>query len=133
MSEICWNGYTRILLPGNNEQRRRANRRAKNRDREELEKTSEELEGSKIAIEATSNWMYIYEIMEKNSDVKLVNPGKTKAIASAKVKNDRLDAKMLAHLLRANLIAESHIPSKLIRDLRSLVRYRKALIEDRQE
>ena len=100
-------------------------------DREELEKISEGLKGSKIAIEATSNWMYIYEIMEKNSDVKLVNPGKTKAIASAKVKNDRLDAKMLAHLLRANLIAESHIPSKLIRDLRSLVRYRKALIEDR--
>ena len=37
---------------------------------------------------------------------------------------------MLAHLLRANLIAES-LPPKEVRELRDLTRTRKALIEDR--
>ena len=38
---------------------------------------------------------------------------------------------MLAHLLRANLIAESYVPPKEVRELRDLTRTRKALIGDR--
>ncbi len=36
---------------------------------------------------------------------------------------------MLAHLLRANLIAESYVPPREVRELRNLTRLRKALIE----
>ena len=47
--------------------------------------------------------------------VKLANPLKTRAIAEAKVKTDKLDSKILAHLLRADLIAECYVPSKDVR------------------
>jgi len=64
-------------------------------------------------------------------DVKLAHPYKTRAIAEARIKNDSLDAKMLAHLLRANLIPESYVPPREVRELRDLTRTRKSLIEDR--
>ena len=51
-------------------------------------------------------------------------------IAEARIKNDHFDAKMLAHLLRANLVAES-LPPKEVGELGDLTRLRKALIEDR--
>ena len=66
--------------------------------------------------ESTANmWIKTYEAFEKNGiDVKLANPMKTKAIAEARIKTDKLDARTLAHLLRSNLIAESYIaPDKV--------------------
>ena len=87
--------------------------------------------GAKAVIEATSNYRFIYDIFENYMDVKLAHPYKTRAIAEARIKNDSLDAKMLAHLLRANLIAESYVPLKEVRELRDLTRTRKSLIEDR--
>ena len=84
-----------------------------------------------MAIEATGHYRPIYETLDEHMDVTLVNPSKTRAIAEAKVKNDRLDAKMLAHLLRANLVAESYVPPKDVRQERDLVRTRKALVENR--
>jgi len=85
---------------------------------------------AKAVIEATSNYRFIYDVLENYMEVKLAHPYKTRAIAEARIKNDRLDAKMLAHLLRANLI-ESYVPPKEVRELRDLTRLRKALIEDR--
>ena len=60
-------------------------------------------------------WLKTYEAFEKYGiDVKLANPRKTKAIAEARIKTDKLDARILAHLLRSNLIAESYIaPNKI--------------------
>jgi transposase len=52
----------------------------------------------------------------------LAHPLKTRAIADAKVKNDRLDAEILTRLLRADLIPQSYIPSEQIRCLRELTR-----------
>jgi len=49
------------------------------------------------------------------------------------VKNDRLDAKLLAQLCRADMIAESHVPTEEIRELRSLARGRKRLVEKRTD
>jgi hypothetical protein len=46
-----------------------------------------------------------------------------KAIASARIKNDKIDAKVLAHLLRADLVAESYVPPRGLRDVRALVRH----------
>ena len=42
-----------------------------------------------------------------------------KAIAYAKVKSDKLDARMLADLLRAGMIPESYVPGKDIRRARA--------------
>ncbi len=46
---------------------------------------------------------------------------KVKAIADAKIKSDSIDAKTLAHLLRADLIPEVHVPSKGVRDEKNLL------------
>ena len=99
--------------------------------KESLEQFASKYKGAKAVIEATGNYRFIYDILENYMDVKLAHPYKTRAIAEARIKNDRLDAKMLAHLLRANLIAESYVPPKEVRELRDLTRTRKALIEDR--
>lgn len=61
----------------------------------------------------------------------LANPMKTKAIASARVKTDKVDARILAHLLRADLAAESYVPPGNVRELRALVRHRLSLVKMR--
>jgi transposase len=53
-----------------------------------------------------------YEALEKEQiPVTLSNPLKTRAIAEARIKTDKIDTRMLAHLLRANLVAESYVPT----------------------
>ena len=56
---------------------------------------------------------------------------KTKAIAEARIKTDKLDAQTLAHLLRSNLISESYIAPDNVREDRSLLRLRINLVSDR--
>lgn len=72
--------------------------------------------------ESTGNmWLKTYKAFEKNGiDVKLANPLKTKAIAEAKIKTDKLDARILSHLLRSDLIAESYIAPENVREDRDL-------------
>lgn len=45
----------------------------------------------------------------------------------------RLDAKLLAQLRRADMIAESYVPPDDIRELRSLVRDRRRLVDNRTD
>jgi hypothetical protein len=42
-------------------------------------------------------------------ELHLVHPWKTRAIASARIKHDRLDARVLAELLRTGFLAEAWI------------------------
>ena len=83
--------------------------------------------------EATANlWLKTYQAFEKyNIGVKLANPLKTKAIAEAKIKTDTIDARILAHLLRSDLVAECYIASREIREDRLLLRLRINLVQDR--
>jgi len=53
----------------------------------------------------------MYDWLEGEIDgVKLAHPLKMKAIADAKVKTDKIDVTILAHLLRADLIPEAYVP-----------------------
>lgn len=82
-----------------------------------------------VAMEATRGWYWLYDLLEENGfEVKLGHPLKTKAIASARVKNDKIDSKVLAHLLRADLLPLSYVPAKSIRMQRELLRYRASLV-----
>jgi transposase len=84
----------------------------------------------RIAVEATGNWYYFYELLEdKAPNVSLAHPLKTRAIAEAKIKTDKIDSKTLAHLLRADLLPESYIPTREVRDLREFLRYRASLVK----
>ena len=86
-----------------------------------------------VVMESTANlWLPLYEAIDnKHIKVVLANPMKTKAIASARVKTDKVDARILAHLLRADLVAESYVPPKQIREMRALMRHRLSLLKMR--
>lgn len=81
--------------------------------------------GSKVVMESTGVWEYIYDCIEScGTEVILSNPLKTRMIAEAKIKTDKVDALILAHLLRSDMIPTSYVPEKEIRNLRKDVRER---------
>jgi transposase len=87
---------------------------------------------TKVVLESSGLWYNIYECLRKRHlDVRLSNPTKTRAIASAKIKTDKLDAIKLADLLRGGYIAECYIPNKRIMGLRDIVRHRATLVRMR--
>ena len=89
---------------------------------------------ARIAVEATGNWMWLYELIEeRHPDLVLAHPLKTKAIASARIKTDKIDATTLAQLLRADLVPAAYIPSREVRDTRELLRYRASLVRLRTQ
>ena len=61
---------------------------------------------TKIVIESMSSWYWLYDLLTgEGFEVVISNPVKTKAIASAKIKNDKIDSHMLVQLLRTDLIS----------------------------
>ncbi len=87
-------------------------------------------EETKIVMESTSVWELIYDMIEDlKFSIKLANPTKTRAIAEARIKTDKVDADTLCDLLRLNAVAESYIPSKEVRELRDIIRTRKTLVQ----
>ena len=84
-----------------------------------------------VVMESTGPyWLDIYnQLDELHIPVVLANPLKTKAIASARIKSDKVDARILAHLLRTNLIPECYVPSREMREIRSLVRHRLSIVK----
>ena len=57
-------------------------------------------------------------------EVVLAHPFKVRAIAEAKIKADKIDATILSHLLRADLLPAAHAPSHRAREVRSALRER---------
>jgi transposase len=88
-----------------------------------------EIDGeSRIALEATYGWEWLADVLEEAGyELHLAHPLRTKAIASARVKTDSVDALTLAHLLRTDLLPEAYIAPRELRDLRDLLRHRVAL------
>jgi transposase len=88
---------------------------------------------ARAVVESTGNmWIRIHDALEDSGiDVVLANPVKTKMIAEAKIKSDRLDSRVLADLLRGDLVYESYVPSREFREKRSLVRHRVSLVRVR--
>src|SRR5207244_10100943 len=57
-----------------------------------------------IAIEASGTWWWLVDLLEElGHQPVLSNPKQTKAIAAARLKNDRVDAERLALLLRGDI------------------------------
>jgi len=89
-------------------------------------------EDSIAVLESTYNWMFVYEIVKNYvKEIKLANPKQTKAISSAKIKTDKVDANILASLLRADLIPEVYVSSKEVRQLKDFLRFRFAFVRVR--
>lgn len=98
-----------------------------------LDEIARDYAGNAAALEATGNYFTIFDTLDEELDVSVVNPLKTRWIAEANLKTDRVDAKKLAQLLRVDMVAESYIPPEPIRRRRQLVRGRKKLIEQRTD
>jgi len=87
-----------------------------------------------LVVEPVSQWYFYADLMEKAGvDVHLANPLKVKAIASSKVKTDKIDASVLCDLLRANLLPEAYFSSKEVRNWKEMVRFRASLINLRTQ
>jgi transposase len=83
---------------------------------------------ARVALEATYGWEWLADLLqEAGYELHLAHPLRTKAIAAARVKTDAVDARTLAHLLRADLLPEAYIAPRELRDLRDLLRHRVAL------
>jgi transposase len=82
-----------------------------------------------IAIEASGTWWWLVDLLEQlGHRPVLSNPKQTKAIAAARLKNDRVDAERLALLLRGDLLPTVWIPPTALREARELVRHRIQLV-----
>lgn len=94
-----------------------------------------QLPGEKrLALEANRNWYWLVDLIEDMGlPVVLSNPFQTKAIAWARVKTDKVDARMLAYLLKANLLPTCWIPDTEHRNLREFVRFRTKLVRLRTQ
>jgi transposase len=85
--------------------------------------------GTPAAFEAGFGTGWLVELLEDYGFTPhLVHPSRCKAIASARLKNDKVDAAILAQLLRADLLPEAWIAPPPVRQLRALLRHRVALV-----
>lgn len=80
---------------------------------------------SAAVLESCRNWCVMHDWLEDIvDDVILANPYKVKAIAEAKIKTDKIDASILADLLRADLVPSCYVAPRSVRDMRNLLRER---------
>jgi Transposase len=85
-----------------------------------------------VVIESTSiSWAIVDLIAKHAGRVTISNPMQTKAIAQAKVKTDKVDAKVLAQLGAADFLAEVWVPDQGTRALRRRCAQRQALVRER--
>jgi len=97
--------------------------------KEELEEFVRGRKDIVAVVEASTSGMVVYDWLDEiGVNTKMAHPLKVKAIASAKIKTDDIDSRILADLLRGNLIPEAYVPPIEIRDVRGLVRHRTALV-----
>jgi transposase len=83
------------------------------------------------ALEATlfTGWIYDH-LRPRAQELKVAHPAMLKAIAASKKKNDRVDARKIADLLRCDLLPECYMAPSAIRDLRRVLRYRNLVVRE---
>src|SRR5215211_1938333 len=87
-----------------------------------------------IAVEATTGWRYVLEeIKRAGIEPHLAEPAETKSFQgrNKRAKTDRLDAGHLRDLMVIDSLPESWIPPDDIQEIRTLMRLRHSLIEER--
>jgi len=93
-----------------------------------VEVVSEAGPDPEVVMEATWGWYWAADVLaDMGARVHLAHPLGIKGFENRRVKNDLVDATMLADLLRLGSLPESWIAPDSIRQLRELVRYRHKL------
>lgn len=97
-----------------------------------LEFAKELTECDALALEVTTNAWAVTDLLEPFvGKIVVSNPMKTKAIAEAKVKTDKVDALVLAQLLRCDYLPSVWVPDPKTRTLRQLTGRRERLVSER--
>src|SRR5947209_3589783 len=85
-----------------------------------------------VVVEACGFWPAFKQAIEKDvARLVMVHPQRVKAIASARLKNDRVDSATLAHLSRCDLLPESWKADRDTQARRQQVRLRATLVRQR--
>ncbi len=102
---------------------------------EDLELFAASLAGDdRVVLEATGNALAIARLIEPHvGEVVLANARQLKAISHARVKTDKVDARVLADLLAADLIPPVWVGDERVRMLRRLVSRRRGLVKRRTQ
>jgi transposase len=83
----------------------------------------------KGGMEATLFTGWIYDTLLPHASELLVgNPQMMKAIGASKKKNDRMDARKIADMVRCDLMPTCYMPPPEMRELRRILRYRNFLV-----
>lgn len=80
-----------------------------------------------VVYESTVNWSWLHEVLEPLANVAsitLANPFKVRLIAEAQIKTDKISARVLATLLRLNVVPACHIPDAKTRRRKEVLRQR---------
>jgi transposase len=97
--------------------------------KESIEKFLSPFTGATLALEPVSQWYCYADYIESlGFTVKIANPMRVKAIASARIKTDSIDAGVLSDLLRADLLPESYHAPRDVRAWKEEVRLRMSLV-----
>ena len=84
----------------------------------------------KVVLEACYGWYWAADTLAAaGAEVHLAHPLGVKAFSHRRVKNDELDARDLADLLRMGRLPEAWIAPAEIRELREITRYRCKLVQ----
>ena len=86
----------------------------------------------RVAMESSTAVAPLYRQLKKEGfDAFVSHPKKTKLIAEAKIKSDRVDSKAIAQLLRMDWLPLSYVPDEVTGALREKVRRRAFLVRER--
>lgn len=88
-----------------------------------------------VALEVTTNSNSIARLIRDNSKARVIvsNPIKTKVIAQARIKTDKIDARVLAELARVSYLPEVWLPDEDTEGLRQFITDRTSLVRRRTE
>jgi len=88
----------------------------------------------RVALESCTNAFAFHRLLSQHSgSVVVSNPLKTRIIAEAKVKTDKIDAEVLARLLAADFLPAVWVPDSRTDHLRHLVFHRHGLVAQRTQ
>ena len=106
---------------------RKGSGRFDSQDRSGIVRFFDKLKPFRCVIEASCSYRWFHELVSPLGAVVLAHPLRLRAIVAGRAKTDKLDAALLAKLLRAGLIPEAYIPPRDYQELRDLARARARL------
>jgi transposase len=98
-----------------------------------IAETLKALGAFRAVIEASGTYRWLYDLLRPYGTILLAHPLRLRAMVQRRTKTDKLDAQLLANLLRINQIPLAYIPPEPYQQLRDLTRNRARLVRDQAE